>query len=94
MQIPMSFQVVQASNYNMDGNTGGNIICLSKPTDEADNRTGLDVVKMTCGHEVKDQLKGLLPCDCDLVVEMVQGSQNKSTLKLIKITPKPKAARQ
>jgi hypothetical protein len=87
MQMPMKATVIQASRYDMDGNKGGSIICTNKPSEQMPNRAGLDVMKMTAPYEIVDQLKDYAPCECDLVVEPVQGAGGKMSFKLLKITP-------
>lgn len=86
MQIKMQAFVVQASRYSMDdGTRGGHINYLSDPSEPNPNRTGKDIIKLAASYETKEKLCDQLPANCDLVVEVVQGGQNKGSLKLVSV---------
>lgn len=92
MKMSMAGTVIQASRYDMEGNKGGSIIVTNKPTEQNDNRAGLDIMKMTAAYEVVEKLRSDLPCECDMVVEPIQGGGGKMSFKLLDITPKSKKA--
>lgn len=90
MKLQMVGTVIQASRYHMEENKGGSILVTNKPTEQNPNRAGLDVMKITSDYETVDLLKDVLPCECDMVVEPVQGAGGKASFKLLSITPKQK----
>lgn len=89
MQMQMQALVVQAGRYHIaeTGQKGGSIFYLSDPSEPNENRTGQDVIKMAAPYEVVENMKGQLPAECKMSVEVVQAGGNKGSLKLLSIEP-------
>ncbi len=95
MQITMIGDVLQASRYDMkddDGQQikGCNIIVSNQAWEPNPNRAGLELMKMSAPYELFDQVQNVLPCECDIKAEPIQGSGGKAAFKIISITPKNK----
>lgn len=94
MNINMTGDVIQAKRYNMDGNKGGSVYLTQRPDGTNENLEGLEIMKMAAPFEVVDQLKGLLPCKCEIVAQPVAGSGQKMAFKVVTIKPVNKQPQQ
>lgn len=91
MNMNFTGTVIQAKRYSMDGNQGASIF-LTQPSDgENPDVCGLEIMKMTADYTVVEQLRNVLPCECDIVAKPVAGAQQKMAFKLVSIKPKTEA---
>lgn len=94
MNMNFTGTVIQAKRYSMDGNQGASIYLTQETDGDNPDVCGLDIMKMSADYGVVDQLKNVLPCECEIVAKPVAGAQQKMAFKLVSIKPVTKATQR
>lgn len=81
MKVEIVAEVVQVSNYEVDGSRGGKITVLEQTTEERPNRVGAELSTIRCPFEFVEQMrKERFPQQLSLLCNVVQGAGNKAQL--------------
>lgn len=86
MQAKIQVRVLAAKRFSMEGNSMSQLYVEGDFIDEQD-KLGCPPMKMNGDFDVLDQLRGAMPGDFELTVELRAGAQDKMTQYCIAAVP-------
>ena len=89
-------QVLAGKRYKMEDNAATNFYCLGEQRSD-DQFEGQEIMKLQAPYEALDGVRGQLPGQFDIDIEVVSGGQDKMKMKALSMRPAgqkptPKAA--